>query len=181
MPSVVNNITKWRVFNDDEQIINFLTMEDTFKGLVIDKDQHDVEIKKGMIEPPKTTQENPIPRSMVKLEKFYDLHDKFKRVTNCKTHSWVMQYEVINLETSDKTQNINLEVQCSPNEKVAFTRLFKEYKDVFAWSYEDLKTFDTWIMQQNLSKMHPNLEPTVKVDLNKLLAARIIFTVHHTK
>ena len=58
-----------------------------------------------------------------------------------------MQYEVINLGTTDKPQNINLGVQCTPNENVAFIRLFKEYKDVFAWSYEDLKTFNTRIMQ----------------------------------
>lgn len=65
---------------------------------------------------------------------------------------------------------------------------------MFTWSYEDLKTFDTQIMKhiipikegvksmpQKLHKMHPNLEPTVKADLNKLLAARIIFVVRHTQ
>lgn len=98
-----DNITNWRVFNDDEQIINFMTMEDTFKGSVINEGQHDAEIKREMIEPSKTFGENYIPRSMVKLEKFYDLQDKFKRVTNCKTHSLVMQYEVINLGTLDKS------------------------------------------------------------------------------
>ena len=99
-PSVPENITNWRLFNDDEQIINFITMEETFKGSVIDEDQHDAEIKKGITESSKTTEENPIPRFVVKLEKFYDLQDKFKRVTNCKTHSLVMQYEIINLGTS---------------------------------------------------------------------------------
>ena len=58
-----------------------------------------------------------------------------------------MQYKVINLGTLDKPQKINLGVQCFEEEKVAFIKLFKEYKDVFAWSYEDLKTFDTQIMQ----------------------------------
>ena len=58
-----------------------------------------------------------------------------------------MKYEVINLGTPDKPQNINLGVQCTLNEKDAFIILFREYKDEFAWSYEDLKTFDTRIMQ----------------------------------
>ena len=58
-----------------------------------------------------------------------------------------MQYEVVNLGTADKLQNINLGVQCTPSEKVAFIKLFKDYKDVFVWSYEYLKTFDTQIMQ----------------------------------
>ena len=48
-------------------------MEETFKGSVIDEDQHDIEIKKGIIESFKTTEDNPIPRSVVKLEKLYDL------------------------------------------------------------------------------------------------------------
>ena len=77
-----DNITNWRVFNDDEQIINFLTMEDTFQGSVIDEDQNDVEIKREMTEPPKTFGENSIPKSVVKLKMFYELQDKFKRVNN---------------------------------------------------------------------------------------------------
>ena len=89
-PSVPNNVTNWRVFNDYEEIINFLTMEDTFKGSVIDEEQHDVEIKKESVEPPKKSSENSIPRSIVKLEKFYDLQDKFKKVTNNKMNSSVM-------------------------------------------------------------------------------------------
>jgi hypothetical protein len=35
--------------------------------------------------------------------------------------------------------------------------------------------------QQKLRKMHPSLEPQVKDELNKLLAARIIFPVRHTQ
>ena len=33
---IPDNFTNWRVFEDDEQIINFLHSKDTFKGLVID-------------------------------------------------------------------------------------------------------------------------------------------------
>jgi hypothetical protein len=35
--------------------------------------------------------------------------------------------------------------------------------------------------QQKLRKMHPSLEPQVKAELNKLLAAKIIFPVRHTQ
>jgi hypothetical protein len=72
--------------------------------------------------------------------------------------------------------------------------LFKEFKDVFAWTYEDLNTFypniiqhaipmkpQTQPFQQKLRKMHPKLEPTVKKELNKLLTAKIIFPVPHTQ
>ena len=69
-------------------------------------------------------------------------------------------------------------------------RLFKEFKDVFAWKYKDLKTYDTKIIQhviplkeyakpshKKLWKMHPSLESLVKKEMNKLLAAKILFRV----
>ena len=72
-------------------------------------------------------------------------------------------------------------------------KLFREYKDIFAWTYEDLKTYDMKItqhviplkenakhFQQKLRKMHPSLEPLVKKELNKLLVAKIIFLFQHT-
>ena len=104
-----------------------------------------------------------------------------------------MKYESVNLGTQEDPKNVNLDLRCSPQEKVAFVKLFKEYKDVFAWTYGDLKTFDTCIMhhviplekwarpyQQKLRKMHPSLEPLVKKELNKMLDAKIIFSVRHT-
>ena len=61
------------------------------------------------------------------------------------------------------------------------------------WTYEDLKTYDTKIIQhiiplkedakpfkQIFWKMHPSLESLVKKELNKLLMTKIIFPVQHT-
>ena len=39
--SIPDNIMNWRVFKDNEQIIHFLHLEDTFKGLIIDDEQHE--------------------------------------------------------------------------------------------------------------------------------------------
>ena len=71
--------------------------------------------------------------------------------------------------------------------------MFKEFKDVFTWTYKDLKTYDTKIIQhviplkedakpfhQKLRKLHPSLEPLVNKELNNLLAAKIIFPGQHT-
>ena len=41
MPSIPDNIMNWRVFEDNEQIINFRHLEYTFKGSVIDDEQHE--------------------------------------------------------------------------------------------------------------------------------------------
>jgi hypothetical protein len=40
-PSIPDNITNSRVFDDDQLIINILHMEDTFQGAVIDEGTHD--------------------------------------------------------------------------------------------------------------------------------------------
>ena len=50
MSSIPDNITNWRVFEDDEQIINFLHSEDTFKGSVIDDEQHEALLQASALE-----------------------------------------------------------------------------------------------------------------------------------
>jgi ribonuclease HI len=199
-PSVPNNITSWRVFEDDQQIINFLHMEETFQGAVIDEQTHDDNLRDFTVipnpKPPEALSDmvNFIPKSVVRLEKFYDFEDKFKKMVNCKTNSSSLTYEKVNMGTNENPQFINLGLGCSKQEKDAFIKLFKEFKDVFAWTYEDLKTFDPNIIQhvilmkpqtlpfqQKLRKMHPKLEPTVQKELNKLLSAKIIFPVGHTQ
>jgi ribonuclease HI len=40
-PSIPSNITNWRIFDDDQQIIDYLHLEYTFRGLVIDDEQHE--------------------------------------------------------------------------------------------------------------------------------------------
>jgi ribonuclease HI len=48
-PSIPNNITNWRVFDDDQYIINFLHIEDTFQGAIIDEGTHDENLYKFMV------------------------------------------------------------------------------------------------------------------------------------
>ena len=65
---------------------------------------------------------------------------------------------------------------------------------MFAWTYEELKTYDTKIIQhvipikdgirpyqQPLRKMHPKLEPLIQSEVKKLLDAKIIFKVRHSE
>jgi hypothetical protein len=59
------------------------------------------------------------------------LHDKFRGSVNCKMNSSSLTYETVNLGTKDNPQNINLGMGCSEQERSAFIKLFKEFKDVF--------------------------------------------------
>ena len=105
-----------------------------------------------------------------------------------------MNYKLVNLGIDAKPQNINLGLGLAPEEKLSYIRLLKQYKSVFAWNYDELKTYYTSIIQhtipmindektvqQKLRKIHPNLENQIKTELNKLLKARIIFPVRHSK
>ena len=93
-----------------------------------------------------------------------------------------------------KPHNINLGLGLAPKEKLAFVQLLKQYKSVFAQNYDDLKSYDTSIIQHTIPmiadekpiqqkprKIHPNLESQIKSKLNKLLKAKIIFPVRHSR
>jgi hypothetical protein len=113
-------------------------MEDTFQGAVIDEGTHDENLHNFMvISDPRSSESMPdmvksIPRSVVRLERFYDLHDKFRGLVNCKTNNSSLNYETVNLGTKENPQNINLGTGCSEQEQSAFIKLFKEFKDIFA-------------------------------------------------
>ena len=113
-------------------------MEDTFQGTIIDEVTHDENLWKFTVisdpRSPESTSElvNSIPRFVVRLEKFYDLHDKFRGAVNSKTNSSSLIYETINLGTRVNPQHINLGKGCFDQERSTFIKLFKEFKDIFA-------------------------------------------------
>ncbi len=144
--------------------MSFLTSEGSYNNQIIDEDQHDKQLEQG-------NNNNAIAKYVVKLEDLYDLKDRFKQSTNSKLQSSTLRYELVNLGTDIKPQNINLGLGLTSEEKLTFFRLLKQYKSVFAWNYNDLKNYDTSIIQhtipmifdekpvqQKLRKIHPNLE-----------------------
>ena len=142
-PSIHDNITNWRVFNDDTDIIDFLSSDGSYEGQIIDEHEHDLQIENKH-------DANQIPKSIVKMEDLYDLKDRFKKTTNSKTQSSTLRFEFINLGTLDKPQNINLGLGLTPDERMSFIKLLRKYKSIFARDYLDLKTYDTSIMQHTI-------------------------------
>ena len=94
-------------------------MEKTFQGMVINEGTHGENLRDFTVIPDPRSPEyssdmvNSIPKSVVRLEKFYDLHDKFKKSVNCKMNSSSLTHEKVNLGTKDNPQCINLGVGCS--------------------------------------------------------------------
>ena len=77
----------------------------------------------------------------------------------------------------DETQTINIGTEEDPKlvligstltleEKSELTSLLKEYKDVFAWSYQDMPGIDPEIVQHHIA-LHPDSKP-VKQKLRKI-------------
>jgi len=70
----------------------------------------------------------------------------------------------------------------------------KKYKDVFAWSYDDLKTYDTSIIEHNIPLKHgikpfrqklrqinPILLPVLEREVKKNLDAKIIVPLRYSE
>jgi hypothetical protein len=150
-PSIPDNVTNWRVFNHDEDILQFLTSEKSYDNQVIEEDDHDLQMKQA-------PQENLIPKLVVKLEDLYDIKDRFKPVINAKLQSSTLRFESINLGTDHAPQNINLGLGLSLEEKEAFIKLLRKNKQVFAWKYDDLRTYDTSIIEHTIP-MLPDQKP----------------------
>ena len=76
------------------------------------------------------------------------------------------------------------------NMKKKYIDLFKEFIYVFSWSYEDLRAYDTSIIQhkiplqenqkpfrQKLRRINPKQLPTVEKEIKKMYEAGIIVPV----
>ena len=86
------------MFEDDEQIINFLHSENTFKGSVKNDEMHEA-LLQASTSKEKPEHSNGMPKNIVRLEKLFDLQDKVRSPTNTKTSSSSLRYEAVNLST----------------------------------------------------------------------------------
>ena len=81
-----------------------------------------------------------------------------------------------------------------PEEESELIKLLKEYKDVFAWSFKDLKGVDPAVCQHTIpmredakpSKQHPyiyndNFAAKIKEEIDKLKDAGFIYEIEHTQ
>ena len=66
-----------------------------------------------------------IPKSIINLEKYYDLQDKFKGNPNCKTHRSIVNYKTANFNNEQNPQFINIGITCSPKEERDLVKLCK--------------------------------------------------------
>jgi hypothetical protein len=97
-------------------------------------------------------------------------------------------------KTPDIVENAFVGADCSPEEIQIYTDLFKEFCDVFAWSYEEMSGIDPKIVEheittypdakpvrQKLHPVNPRKAAAIKVEVEKLLKVGFIYPVHLTQ
>jgi hypothetical protein len=127
-PLVPNNISNWKVFEGDEQIINFMTNQDNFKGLAIDDEvfqEQSMEIDLHIDQPTNKSKSHTILKGIANLENLFYLKERFKGSKNVKIGSSCPMHETINLGTPENPKNVNLGKTISKEERKAYLKLFK--------------------------------------------------------
>ena len=89
---------------------------------------------------------------------------------------------------------VKLSSELSREIKDKYIQLLKKNVDVFAWPYEDLKVYDTEVIQhiiplkenekpfrQKLRRLNPLLLPVIEMEIKKLFEAKIIVSLRHSK
>ena len=92
------------------------------------------------------------------------------------------ELEEINVGTTDDPRTISITKNLPPTTRTAMITLLGEYRDVFTWSYEDMKGLDPKFYQHRINlatnakpvqqrryRMNPNYAARVKEEIDKLL------------
>ena len=84
-----------------------------------------------------------MPSGLAPLEELFDFNDVANKP---KLEPVETEVEECNIGSEETRKMIKLSKTLPARIKLKYIELFKEFSDVFAWSYEDLKSHDTEII-----------------------------------
>ena len=97
------------------------------------------------------------------------------------------QLEEVDLGTMDKPRLVKAAKELPDEEKKAMVALLTDFRDVFTWSYEDMRGLDPQLYQHQIHlstdakpvaqrryRMNPNYAAKVKEEIDKLLRVSFI-------
>ena len=78
------------------------------------------------------------------MEDLFDFNDIPK-----KPHMEPLKVDIedYNIGTEENPKMVKFSKSLPPDKKLKYVELIKEFQDVFAWSYEDLKSYGTSVIQ----------------------------------
>ena len=133
---------------------------------------------------------NFIPKGLVPLERIFTKDDTPSKPVVQSSEDNVVD---CNIGTAENPRMVKISKSLSAEQRSRYIKLLKEYVDVFAWSYEELKTYDTAIIQhkvplkpnvkpfrQKLRRINPALFPVIEKEIKKLLEAKIIVPLRYS-
>jgi hypothetical protein len=132
---------------------------------------------------------NHISRELVPLERIFDRNDVSLKGETSEDDTGTIQ---CNIGTESEPKFVRLSRSLTKEKRYEYIGLLREFADVFAWTYEDLKTYDTSVIEhkiplkeeakpfrQKLRQINPMLLPIMEREVKKLLQAQIIVPLRY--
>jgi ribonuclease HI len=197
-PSIPDNVKHWKVFEDDLEVKRFLETVEEFSEMHIDQDAVSEEeldggnflnkiAERDIVQLPS----NHIPRGLVPLERLFDGNDVSLKGEVSEEDAGTIQ---CNIGTEGEPKYVKLSRSLTKEQRSEYIGLLREFADVFAWTYEDLKTYDTSVIEhkiplkeeakpfrQKLRQINPMLLPIMEREVKKLLQAQIIVPLRYSE
>jgi hypothetical protein len=196
--SIPNNVKHWKVFKDDLEIKRFLETIEEFSEMHIDQDSFSEEkldggnflnkiVERNIVQLPS----NHIPRGLVPLERLFDRDDVALKGEISEDGVDTTQ---CNIGTENEPKFFKFSRSLTKEQRDEYTKLLRDFADVFSWTYEGLKTYDTSIIEhkillkkeakpfrQKLRQINPLLVPIMEREVKKLLQAQIIVPLRYSE
>jgi hypothetical protein len=90
---------------------------------------------------------NQIPKGLIPLEILFD-HDDISLKSTLQPQP--EEVEDCNIGTKETPKLVKISKYLPPEIKSKYAELLKQYKDVFAWSYDELRTYDTTVTEHKI-------------------------------
>jgi hypothetical protein len=131
-------------------------------------------------------------KDYIQSESVFTKDDHAKNILEEFSIRKVQETRKVNFGIDSSPKYVNLGVDCTTEEVDQYVALFKEYIDVFTWTYDDLKSYDKNIFQhiiplreeakpvkKKIRMMNPKMKPLVKIELEKLKKDEIIYPIRY--
>jgi hypothetical protein len=183
-PSIPDNLEHWQVFEDDDQIIRFMENRKEFTDTQVAflVDSMDFEII--------NLQNNTLPKGCIPLENLFDRHDVFKGKRTNKQAEEALEF---NIGTEMDPRMVKIGKGTTKKERKEILELIREFRDTFAWNYDDLKAYKGDVIQHVIplvegakpfrqKSRHINLKLVgqIQKELQKMVDAGIISPIKYS-